>query len=48
MAIVDLLRIDPETPLDIRSDAKQLIVALVKPFARGKEPEAAQEWAHEH
>ncbi len=44
--ILDLLRIDPETPLDISTDGKQLIVAPAKPSKRRKKFEAAQEWAH--
>ncbi len=44
--ILDLLRIDPDTPLEVSTDGKQLIVAPVKPSARRKKFEAAQEWAH--
>ena len=44
--ILDLLRIDPETPLDISTDGKQLIVAPAKPSKRRKKFEVAQEWAH--
>jgi antitoxin MazE len=44
--ILDLLKIDPETPLDVSTDGKQLIVAPVKQSARHKKFEAAQEWAH--
>jgi antitoxin MazE len=44
--ILDLLKIDPETPLDVRTDGRQLIVAPVKPSARRKKFDAAQEWAH--
>ena len=44
--ILDLLKIDPETPLDISTDGRQLIVAPVKPSARRKKCDAAQEWAH--
>jgi antitoxin component of MazEF toxin-antitoxin module len=40
--ILDLLKIDPETPLDISTDGRQLIV---RP-ARRKKFDAAQEWAH--
>ena len=44
--ILELLKIDPETPLDIRTDGKQLIVSPAKPSARRKSFEAAQELAH--
>lgn len=43
--ILELLKIDPETPLDISTDGKQLIVAPVN-SARRKKFESAQEWAH--
>jgi antitoxin component of MazEF toxin-antitoxin module len=44
--ILDLLKIDSETPLDITTDGKQLIVAPAKPSARRAKFEAAQEFAH--
>ncbi|MGO9259305.1 MAG: AbrB/MazE/SpoVT family DNA-binding domain-containing protein [Bryobacteraceae bacterium] len=44
--ILDLLKIDPETLLDVSTDGKQLIVAPAKPPARRKKFEAAQDWAH--
>ena len=44
--ILELLKIDPETPLDVSTDGKQLIVAPVKSSARRKKFEAAQDWAH--
>ena len=44
--IIDLLKIDPETPLEISTDGKRLIVEPAKPSARRKQFEAAQEWAH--
>ena len=44
--ILDLLKIDPETLLDVSTDGKQLIVAPAKPSARRKRFEAAQDWAH--
>lgn len=44
--ILDLLRIDPETPLDITTDGKRLIIAPVDGAARRKKFDAAQEWAH--
>lgn len=44
--ILDLLKIDLETPLEISTDGKQLIVAPAKPSTRKKKFEAAQLWAH--
>jgi antitoxin MazE len=44
--ILDLLKIDHETPLDISTDGKQLIIAPAKPSARRKKLDAAQDWAH--
>jgi antitoxin component of MazEF toxin-antitoxin module len=44
--ILDLLRIDSDTPLDISTDGKQLIVSPVKGTDRRARFDAAQEWAH--
>ena len=44
--ILDLLKIDPETPLDVSTDGRQLIVAPAKPSAQRKKFDPAQEWAH--
>lgn len=44
--ILDLLKIDAETPLDISTDGKRLIVEPAQPTTRKKKFEAAQEWAH--
>jgi antitoxin component of MazEF toxin-antitoxin module len=44
--ILDLLKINPETPLDVSTDGRQLIVTPQKPSARRKKFEAAQEFAH--
>ncbi len=44
--ILDLLRIDTDTPLDISTDGKRLIVALSEATARRKKFNAAQAWAH--
>jgi antitoxin MazE len=44
--ILDLLNIDPETPLDVSTDGKQLIVAPAKPSVRQKKFEAARKLAH--
>lgn len=45
--ILDLLKIDTETPLDISTDGKRLIVAAAEPSARRDKFEAAQERAHQ-
>ena len=44
--ILDLLRIDTDTPLDISTDGKRLIVAPAQISTRRKQFNAAQEWAH--
>jgi antitoxin MazE len=44
--ILDLLKIDPETPLDVSTDGRQLIVSPAKSSARRKKFDAAQESAH--
>jgi antitoxin MazE len=44
--ILDLLRIDSETPLEVSTDGKQLIVSPAKTSGRSKKLDAAQEWAH--
>jgi antitoxin component of MazEF toxin-antitoxin module len=44
--ILDLLNIDQDTPLEISTDGKQLVVAVAKASARRKKFEAAQELAH--
>jgi antitoxin component of MazEF toxin-antitoxin module len=44
--ILELLKIDSETPLDVSTDGKQLIIAPARPSGRRKKFEAAQEWAH--
>jgi antitoxin MazE len=44
--ILELLNINPETPLDVTTDGKQLIIAPAKPSGRRKKFEAAQELAH--
>ena len=44
--ILDLLKIDSETPLDVSTDGTRLIIAPAKPSARRKKFDAAQEWAH--
>ena len=44
--ILELLRIDPETALDVSTDGKQLIIVPAKPSTRRKKFDAAQEWAH--
>jgi antitoxin component of MazEF toxin-antitoxin module len=44
--ILDLLKIDPETPLNVSTDGKQLIVAPANSSSRRKKFDAAQERAH--
>jgi antitoxin MazE len=44
--ILELLRIDPETPIDVSTDGKRLIVEPAGASARRKKFDAAQEWAH--
>ena len=44
--ILDLLKIDPETLLEVSTDGKQLIVTPAKTSARRKKFDAAQELAH--
>ncbi len=44
--ILDLLKIDSETALDVSTDGKQLIIAPSRPDDRRKKFDAAQEWAH--
>ena len=44
--ILDLLKIDPETPLDVSTDGKRLIIAPVEAPDRRKKVDSAQEWAH--
>jgi antitoxin MazE len=44
--ILDLLKIDAETPLDISTDGKRLIVAPAAISERRAKFDAAQEWAH--
>lgn len=44
--ILDLLKIDVETPLEISTDGQRLIVAPAVPSARREKFDAAQQWAH--
>lgn len=44
--ILDLLKIDPDTPLDVTTDGKRLIVSPAESSERRKKFEAAQETAH--
>ena len=45
--ILDLLKIDPGTTLDVSTDGKRLIVAPAGASVRRKKFEAAQELAHQ-
>ncbi len=44
--ILDLLKIDAETPLDLSTDGHRLIVAPTEQSARSQKFEAAQRTAH--
>lgn len=44
--ILDLLKIDVETPLEISTDGQRLIVAPAAPSARREKFDTAQHWAH--
>jgi antitoxin MazE len=44
--ILDLLKIDPDTLLDVSTDGKHLIVTPAKLTTRRKKFDAAQDWAH--
>lgn len=44
--ILDLLKIDSDTTLEISTDGKRLIVAPAERSERRKRFEAAQQWAH--
>lgn len=45
--ILDLLKIDSDTPLDITTDGKRLFIAAAKNSARRRKFEAAQDRARE-
>jgi antitoxin MazE len=42
--ILELLKIDPDTELDISTDGNRLIIAPADPAVRRKKFEQAQEW----
>ena len=44
--ILDLLRIDPDTPLEVSTDGQRLIVAPAKSSTRRKKFDEAQTEAH--
>ena len=44
--ILDLLKIDVQTPLEVSTDGKRLIIAPVEATDRRKKFDAAQAWAH--
>jgi antitoxin component of MazEF toxin-antitoxin module len=44
--ILGPLRIDPETPLDVSTDGKRLVIEPAAASARRRKFEAAQGWAH--
>ncbi len=45
--ILDLLNIEPDTPLDMTTDGRQLFIAPAKNNSRRKKFEEAQELAHQ-
>jgi antitoxin MazE len=45
--ILDLLKIDAETPLEITTDGRQLIIAPTAISERRKKFEEAMRWSHE-
>ncbi len=45
--ILDLLRIDPDTPLEVTTDGKRLVIAPAKGSDRRRRFEAAQKSAHQ-
>ena len=46
--VLELLRIDQDTPLDVSTDGKRLIISPAKASARRKKFEEAQAWAHKN
>lgn len=46
--VLELLKISQNTPLDITTDGKRLIISPAKPSARRKKFEEAQAWAHKN
>jgi antitoxin MazE len=45
--ILDLLRIEPDTPLEVSTDGRQLFVSPVEPSARRKKFDEPQARAHD-
>ena len=45
--ILELLNIDTDTPLEVSTDGKQLVISPLKASARRKKFDAAQQIAHE-
>jgi antitoxin component of MazEF toxin-antitoxin module len=45
--ILDILKIDDETPLEITTDGKRLVIAPAEPSDRRKKLEAANKFLHE-
>lgn len=45
--ILDILKIDDETPLEITTDGKRLVIAPAEPSARRKKLEAIHEVIHQ-
>lgn len=46
--VLDLLKIDQNTPLDVTTDGRRLIISPAQASARRKKFEEAQAWAHKN
>lgn len=46
--VLDLLKIGQDTPLDVTTDGKRLIIAPAKGSSRRKKFEEGQAWAHKN
>lgn len=46
--VLDLLKIDQNTPLDVTTDGRRLIISPPQASARRKKFEEAQAWAHKN
>jgi antitoxin MazE len=47
-AVLELLKIEHDTPLDITTDGKRLFIEPARPSARRKKFEDAKAWAHKN
>jgi len=46
--VLELLRIEHDTPLDITTDGKRLVIEVAQPSARRKKFEDAKAWAQKN